>query len=245
MGSEENRSSAIKTSQFYDTRWTTRTKEPTGDERKRLRAVQLALEKIIRRSNLRILDLGCGRGWMAPFLCRWGIVIGIDFSEAGIEFAKRNYGNCGEFVVADPTDPRLGLSVGQSYDLVVCSEVIEHVPDAAGLLQDIRQFLRVGGWCILTTPNGRLWEVWAERSKGNFQPIENWLTPGELRTLFQSTGFKVLRHYGVAGTRCGSPTLLQRGRVARLFERLHLDILYGRLILPVALYQVVVARRRP
>lgn len=244
MGSEENRRNAAKTAQFYDIRWNARSREPSGDEKKRLQAVQLALERVIRRRDLRILDLGCGRGWMAPFLCQWGTVTGVDFSREGIEFARRNYSDCGTFIIADPSDPRLGLPHTQRYDLVVCGEVIEHVPDPVALLQDIRQFLVPGGWCILTTPNGRLWERWSSRPGQSFQPVENWLTPGELRTLFQCAGFNVVWHHGVAGSRCGQPTLLQRTRVAKLFMKLHLDALYGRLILPVALYQIVVARRR-
>jgi SAM-dependent methyltransferase len=39
-----------------------------------------------------------------------------------------------------------------SFDLVVACDVLEHVPDDAAALQEIRRVLSVGGWVILTVP---------------------------------------------------------------------------------------------
>ena len=40
-----------------------------------------------------------------------------------------------------------------SVDLVWCSEVLEHVPDTAGLLSEVRRVLRTGGRLLVTTPS--------------------------------------------------------------------------------------------
>ena len=42
---------------------------------------------------------------------------------------------------------------GSSVDLVWCSEVLEHVPDTAGLLSEVRRVLKTGGRLLATTPS--------------------------------------------------------------------------------------------
>ncbi len=61
-----------------------------------------------------------------------------------------------------------------SVDLVWCSEVLEHVPDALGLLQDVRRVLRPHGRLVLTTPCHTFWRrvmLAAFRFDANFDPM--------------------------------------------------------------------------
>ncbi len=76
------------------------------------------------------------------------------------------------------------------FDWVVCSEVIEHVPDRDSMLREFWRVLKPDGVLILTTPN---WINWfglfrkiAELVSGrqvhaNDQPIDNWTTAWALK----------------------------------------------------------------
>src|SRR5258708_16975644 len=54
-------------------------------------------------------------------------------------------------VAEDITTSRLPAG---SFDFVLCSEVLEHIPDTAGVLVGIHRLLRPGGFVLLATPQG-------------------------------------------------------------------------------------------
>ena len=76
---------------------------------------------------------------------------------------------------------------GETFDVVVSQEVIEHVEDQRGYLRWIGRCLAPGGFLILTTPNARNLERWSreEIEAWGPQPIEKRLTPGQLRDLLR------------------------------------------------------------
>lgn len=239
-----NLTSAVKHSDFYDRFWPAIGREVGyHDELIRAYFIRDSIADFVGRSGLKILDLGCGRGWMAPFLQSLGTVIGIDFSLEGIRFAQENYSDFATFVLADASLPTLGLPRGGLFDVVVCSEVIEHVPDQMALLEQIAGFLHPGGWLMLTTPNGSVWSMWCEMNRGKNwqQPIENWVTPEQLKVLVKKAGFGIARHEG------GNLVYrlpIRRGirRLETVLRKAGLYRYYARLMLPYALYQMVAAK---
>jgi len=186
---------------------------------------------------------------MEPYLSPLGSVTSIDFSRSGIEFATDNYGEHARFVLANPRSPSLGLPEDSEFDVVVCSEVIEHVVEHVALLVQIARFLRPGGWCMLTTPNGNVWHHFKRdlQFSTQLQPVENWLTTGQLVGLLRQAGFRTVRHEGrpLYEFRRGLVGQLQRRHAEALFRRVGLYHLWGRLILPTALYQMVAAQKLP
>jgi SAM-dependent methyltransferase len=184
---------------------------------------------------------------MAPFLSTFGKVTGVDFSQTGIAFAAEHYGAHGTFCLADAESPTLGLAAEARFDVVVCSEVLEHTLDHADLIGQIAQFLRRGGWCVLTTPNGNVWPQFCvdPRFRAGLQPIENWVSPRGLRELLAAAGFRVARHEGrpVYGFQVGLTGFLQRRRIERALVGCGLGPAYYRAIVPTALYQCVAAHK--
>lgn len=95
-----------------------------------------------------ICDLGCGNGHITGRLAELGFAVtGVDASPSGIAIARRAYPKV-EFVEALIDG---GLRVGR-FDLVVSSDVIEHMYRPADLLEAARANLKPGGQILLGTP---------------------------------------------------------------------------------------------
>ena len=99
----------------------------------------------------RVLDLGCGDGWMTAELSRAGAApTGIEVAQAAIDRARGRYPEL-DLRLA-PIDGPLPIE-DNACDVVWASEVIEHVADTARWLSEIRRVLRPEGRLLLTTPN--------------------------------------------------------------------------------------------
>jgi len=82
----------------------------------------------------RVLDLACGEGYGSWLLKKWGAetVIGIDISEEAISNSNQNFGGDGIFFKSgDGCDLDRTLNANDKFDLIVCFETMEHVPDVA------------------------------------------------------------------------------------------------------------------
>jgi SAM-dependent methyltransferase len=99
------------------------------------------------RSDLRVLDVGCGAGGMLAPLARYGEVTGIDTSSELVEFCRgRGFDR---------------VSVGSAYelpaepgtvDLITLFDTIEHVPDDRRVLEQSRLALAGGGLLFISVP---------------------------------------------------------------------------------------------
>jgi SAM-dependent methyltransferase len=100
-----------------------------------------------------VLDVGCGNGVISRSLGELGFrVKGIDVSERTITKAKSlNKLPNVEFEVISAEQL---VSDGHRYHAVICSEVLEHLPDPGKLLSVLHQSLLNQGVLIVTVPNG-------------------------------------------------------------------------------------------
>lgn len=102
----------------------------------------------------RLLDIGCGFGWYELAALDRGVaaVTGLELSERDLETARRHV-----------RDKRVSFATGtatelpfepDSFDTVVCWEVLEHVPRGSEpvVFAEIRRVLRPGGRLYLSTP---------------------------------------------------------------------------------------------
>jgi SAM-dependent methyltransferase len=112
-----------------------------------------------------VLDYGCGPGRLSLLLARSGFqVSGVDTS-AGMIAEARALDCAGlnvEFATIKRPDEALGPNL---YDAIVCSSVIEYVPDAHALLQAFRRALRGAGALIISYANdSSYWRKYWKRS---------------------------------------------------------------------------------
>ncbi len=103
----------------------------------------------------RVLDAGCGAGMpVTKILCEKFLVIGVDFSTAQIELARRNAPRA-EFVCADLTALELPA---ESFDAICSYYAIIHVPRAEhrAILLNFWRMLKAGGLALLCLGAGDL-----------------------------------------------------------------------------------------
>jgi 2-polyprenyl-3-methyl-5-hydroxy-6-metoxy-1,4-benzoquinol methylase len=237
---------------YYDKRWSRQSEYLHPHARLRLDYIRRYVSSF--RSTFssddasaqpRILDVGCGTGWLSRELRPFGQVTGLEPSTEGIRKAEAT--NSGdhdlEFVVGTAETLLLAGRSGE-FDLVVASEVIEHVIDQSGFLDDIYSLLKPRGLLILTTPRQELRNDW-EAAGAEKQPIENWLTRDRLLHLTRTVGFECLKYdVGfVEFTRKGIYRWLLSERVMLTSRRAGLSFVLDWLRRRHALYQFLLARK--
>jgi 2-polyprenyl-3-methyl-5-hydroxy-6-metoxy-1,4-benzoquinol methylase len=105
-----------------------------------------------------ICDLGCGNGYIANRLATFGYdIFGIDASKSGVEIARtkieasQHKGQVTFVQSAIDRETRSRTGIPQ-VDLVISSDVIEHLYRPADLLEAAEQLLRPHGQIVITTP---------------------------------------------------------------------------------------------
>jgi SAM-dependent methyltransferase len=100
----------------------------------------------------RVLDAGCGAGYGALALARAGArsVLALDIDRRSVAFARRHFSHpAARFEVADLN--ALEIPAG-SVDLVVSSNVLEHLTDPAAFVAEVHRALPSGGRAVLAVP---------------------------------------------------------------------------------------------
>jgi len=122
-----------------------------------------------------VLDLGCGSGALGQYLletrqCR---VDGLTWSEAEAAHARPHYRRV---VVANlETCGLLETFEHNTYDIVVCADVLEHLSQPERVLDACRQLLKSGGQLLTSVPNAGYAGLVAELLQGEFRYREEGL----------------------------------------------------------------------
>ena len=103
-------------------------------------------------SGKRVLDFGCGSGYLSEFMKANGCnVTGIEINPRAAEEARPH---CEEIVVADlDTRPLIDLLPGRLFDVAVFGDILEHLRDPWRVLEEARSFLGPNGFAVLSIPN--------------------------------------------------------------------------------------------
>ncbi|MDH4201284.1 MAG: class I SAM-dependent methyltransferase [Phycisphaerae bacterium] len=96
------------------------------------------------------LELGCGSGQLASFFYKKGVsIIASDISETAIDHARKLYP---DVMFQTHSAEELPYEDG-SFDIVMSFDVLEHLPNVAQHLREVRRVLKPDGYYLFQTPN--------------------------------------------------------------------------------------------
>jgi len=103
----------------------------------------------------RVLDVGCGGGILSESMSQLGAqVVGIDLGEKALKVARLHSLESGvqvdyRLVAVE----RLAEEAPESFDVVTCMEMLEHVPDPAAIVDACSRLVKPGGTVFFSTIN--------------------------------------------------------------------------------------------
>jgi 2-polyprenyl-6-hydroxyphenyl methylase/3-demethylubiquinone-9 3-methyltransferase len=107
-------------------------------------------------SGKQVLDVGCGGGILADAMARKGAqVLGIDLASKSLKVAQLHALEAGTQGVQyrEVSAEALAAERPESFDVVTCMEMLEHVPDPASVVQACARLVKPGGWVFFSTLN--------------------------------------------------------------------------------------------
>jgi SAM-dependent methyltransferase len=193
-----------------------------------LHVIPFLKETGIYREGMRVLEIGCGEaGVLKAFTDKGCTTFGIELEESRLEYARQfmqpemNTGKVA-FLNKDIYDVDVEKDIGNTFDLVILKDVIEHIPNQEKFMPQLHKFLAPGGsvffgfppWCM---PYGGHQQVlpgklasrlpWYHLLPGPLYPMTLRLlgvSPSGINTMkeIRSTGISINRFLRICKTAC-------------------------------------------
>lgn len=164
----------------------------------------------------RVLDVGCGSGGLlASLRGQAGYRAGVELSATAASAAAQ----AADDVVNLPVDAELPFAPA-SFDVVVCADVLEHLPEPAAVLRSLVALCRPGGACVVSVPNVANWQARLRLLRGDwrYEPV-GLFDSGHLRFFTRATLLELVTGCGLTVASCRParqpPLTVQLPSVAR------------------------------
>lgn len=136
------------------------------------------------RTDLQVLDVGCGTGLNMKYLARYGSVTGVDLSETALHFCRTR----GHTRLIKAPIEHLPFPTG-SFDLVTALDIVEHLDDDLVALREVQRILKPGGRVVILVPAYMfLWSLQDEISHHRRRYVRT-----QLRAVIERSGLVVER----------------------------------------------------
>ena len=109
-----------------------------------------------RLKDRRVLTVGGSAGVLDNYLAgHLHSVVSVDIDAPAVEYAQQHFAKANLiFAVGDAMDLKFE---DDAFDIVICSQVYEHVPDAETMMREIFRVLKPGGVCYFAANNRLMW----------------------------------------------------------------------------------------
>jgi 2-polyprenyl-6-hydroxyphenyl methylase/3-demethylubiquinone-9 3-methyltransferase len=166
------------------------------------------IDKLANLNGKRVIDVGCGGGILAESMAEQGaIVTGIDLSDKALRVAKLHLLETGRQVeyLAIAAE-HIAEERAETYDMVTCMEMLEHVPDPASVVAACARMCKPGGWLFFSTlnrnPKSYLFAIIGAEYVLNLLPrgTHEWakfLKPAELSRFIRHAGLDMIEVTGM------------------------------------------------
>jgi SAM-dependent methyltransferase len=168
--------------------------------------VRTELERLELPEDAQVLDAGCGSGRMLEDLTFYGDVYGVELDTDAAAYAASR--GCGEVRVGRLEELPWGTD---TFDLITCLDVLEHVPDDRVALVELRRVTKPGGWLLATVPAYPA--LWSLHDKANYH-FRRYTRPS-LREAVRAAGWELRRITSFNSVLLGPAAVVriaQRGR---------------------------------
>lgn len=154
------------------------------------------LVRLIPQGVKTILDIGCARGGYGKLLKRLRPDIRLTGIELNLEMANQARAHYDEVMTCPVEEARFR----DTFDLVNCGDILEHLKDPWAMLRWIHTQLNDGGHLVMSIPNAGHWSVARALLKGDFTYIPlgllcighlRWFTEASIKTALQEAGFSI------------------------------------------------------
>ena len=126
-------------------------------------------DSIIPFRIMRTLEVGCAEGGLVNELYHQEMhITGLEINEDRVKTA-RHFNRYLEIFQGDITDKDISGIVGETFDLIIMSDVIEHISDKDTALSNVKQLLRYNGYLYITFPTRQ------SPFAGHQQNLKSWL----------------------------------------------------------------------
>jgi 2-polyprenyl-6-hydroxyphenyl methylase/3-demethylubiquinone-9 3-methyltransferase len=166
------------------------------------------IDDLVGLKDKRILDVGCGGGILSESMAERGAdVTGIDLGEKALKVAKLH-----QLESSSKVDYRLisveelAIQQPESFDVVTCMEMLEHVPDPESIIHACAQLTKPGGSVFFSTinrnPKAYLFAVIGAEYLLNMLPkgtheYQKFIKPSELSSWARDSGLSVNKLRGM------------------------------------------------
>lgn len=131
------------------------------------------------RNDLKLIEIGCGTGWLCERLRKHGKVTGVDLSDEVLQQARLKAPDidyrAGDFMTLD-------LPEG-AFDVALTLDTLSHFADQAGFIARVGKLVKPGGLLIVVTQNRPVLERWSAIPGPQPGQIRQWVDHHRLREL--------------------------------------------------------------
>lgn len=159
------------------------------------------IDRIAQLNEKNVLDVGCGGGILSESMAQRGATVtGIDMGAAPLKIAKLHGLESGVNVnYKQITVEELAAEQPESFDVVTCMEMLEHVPDPSSIVQACAKLCKPGGTLFFSTlnrnPKSYLFAIVGAEKLLKLVPegthdFKKFIRPSELGTWIRESGLQ-------------------------------------------------------